>query len=679
MPLDQTTETISHFIGVFHLTAEEMRLRDQYEVFKAEKAAQDAARTHEITQVKVKNGHDLKPFEPGVKYAPVTDPLLESQAVADASIPATQTAAPFFGVPLVEDVGGWLGSFSSSGMILLPFVPIPSSLVTVTLQSITLFDNDVIGFSDDSSVVDLEQLYLDLTGAAAVAAALGGYGSGLVDPILALHPDFAEVLKATVDGFELPEIEGATVAVLDKEELDEAAADADGPLVISGGEVLSEPVEIEDLLPAYLAEKRAEAEAEAEAKEAEDGTLAAKHEDDTPNPYTVAAGHQVVTGANEATNEVNLTTSWIDAGVIVVGGDMTNATMISQVNVLSDNDTGSGFNIDAPSTTMNVAQFLTPSSNPDVEGEAAIPASFALPSVWNIERIESDVVLLNSFSQFSFAMDADVVDYSISASATFIGTGENLLFNYGQALQIGFGYDLIIVGGDMMNATVISQTNVLLDDDDTTVSMNSSISGHDNLLLNHVSIEKHGTDAFEDMQDSFADALDDLADGAEDIASDVAQNPLFNGLDALSVLYVAGNLIKVTSIAQTNIFGDQDQVSEALDDFVDDTEDAVEVITGSNSLINSVNIVDLGFDSTVMVGGDTYDDALLYQAELVDTDASPLGVELSALANEAVAFLADDMLLPEYPGASGDGENGYGGTASDAGSQTADVMQSMTA
>ncbi len=47
------------------------------------------------------------------------------------------------------------------------------------------------------------------------------------------------------------------------------------------------------------------------------------------------------------------------------------------------------------------------------------------------------------------------------------------------------------------------------------------------------------------------------------------------------------------------------------------------------------------------VGGDVYSEALLYQADLIDTDADPLGVALPALANEAVAFLADNMIGPE--------------------------------
>lgn len=68
---------------------------------------------------------------------------------------------------------------------------------------------------------------------------------------------------------------------------------------------------------------------------------------------------------------------------------------------------------------------------------------------------------------------------------------------------------------------------------------------------------------------------------------------------------------------------------------------------GSNAVVNLAAINQFGTDSTIQVGGDAYSDAMLYQAELIDTGANPTGVSLPALANEAVAFLSDDMLNPD--------------------------------
>jgi hypothetical protein len=73
----------------------------------------------------------------------------------------------------------------------------------------------------------------------------------------------------------------------------------------------------------------------------------------------------------------------------------------------------------------------------------------------------------------------------------------------------------------------------------------------------------------------------------------------------------------------------------------------VTVTSGSNAQINSAAIVVQGLDSQVMAGGETYSDALIYQANLIDDTANPTGVKIEALANEAVAFLVDDMIDPK--------------------------------
>ena len=70
------------------------------------------------------------------------------------------------------------------------------------------------------------------------------------------------------------------------------------------------------------------------------------------------------------------------------------------------------------------------------------------------------------------------------------------------------------------------------------------------------------------------------------------------------------------------------------------------VATGANALLNAAKIVDIGLDSTVMVEGEAYSDALIHQAGLIDEEAVPADVMMPGLASEAVAFLADDMIAP---------------------------------
>jgi hypothetical protein len=114
----------------------------------------------------------------------------------------------------------------------------------------------------------------------------------------------------------------------------------------------------------------------------------------------------------------------------------------------------------------------------------------------------------------------------------------------------------------------------------------------------------------------------------------------------LKVLHIEGDLIKANIVEQHNFLGDSDQIELMLDGF-SPGGGPVKLVTGSNAQLNAAKIHDIGLDSEVMVGGEAYSDALIYQAELVDHEAPPTGVGMSPLASEAVAFLADDMLEPD--------------------------------
>ena len=149
-------------------------------------------------------------------------------------------------------------------------------------------------------------------------------------------------------------------------------------------------------------------------------------------------------------------------------------------------------------------------------------------------------------------------------------------------------------------------------------------------------------------------------------------------MDSVSTILatVQANLTQLNLIDQVNYLGDQDQVHMALDavaTMIGGT--AVSVSTGANALMNAATIMTAGLDSKIMAGGAVYDDALLYQAELIDTDAAPNGVSVKALASEAVAFLADDMIgssLSDAIDAAGYVDDSHtGGTP-------LDVMQTMT-
>ena len=140
------------------------------------------------------------------------------------------------------------------------------------------------------------------------------------------------------------------------------------------------------------------------------------------------------------------------------------------------------------------------------------------------------------------------------------------------------------------------------------------------------------------------------------------------------MLYIAGDLIKLNAIEQHNYVGDADQVFLALQDFVAGIGDDVTVTTGSNALLNDAHIRDTGIDSVVMAAGEVYSDALIHQAELIDTDALPNGVT-ATLTNEAIAaFLSSDM-IDAAPAA----DDGAGAAPLTADSGSLDVMATVLA
>ena len=243
--------------------------------------------------------------------------------------------------------------------------------------------------------------------------------------------------------------------------------------------------------------------------------------------------------------------------------------------------------------------------------------------------------------------------------------------------ELGYGYDLIMIGGNMISINWISQVNVMIDNDTLTYSgtVPGAFSGGDNLLFNGAIINSTGIDSYGQMQDNFATASTSLADGGLTIDESVAHDSVFEGVDILRVLYIDGDFTTINWIEQTNVLGDSDQVHLALDNLEAATGASVTVTTGSNATVNVASITEYGVDSMIAVNGDVYDDALLYQAGLVDTDADPLGVDMPALASEAVAFLADDMMSPDT-GHAPDAPITI--TASES-TASSDVMQSMLA
>lgn len=665
MSLDPITESIAHFIGHFQIAVEEARLRDNYNEFKMLERKEDDAARPEFGPARLTAPLAPEGYDPGLKHLPAPPaPMFGAAGPAAAEIPAGPGFAPSLDLAGLFPPGDPVSS-QGGGSVVLPFVPTPSSVATITLQWIRLSDNDVLG--DPEAVGFLPPAIFEalLKGAIALAdqmmpLSLNGVTAAVLDDPLA-----AVAFIDSLSDVALPAIDGVTGIVLTGE-------DADGRFV-NGVAIEDELPLRDDLLPAYLQRKHTDL---------EDGDVVSKDakwmsEVGHVKLHTPDAHHAVTAGANELTNAVLIYTNWIDAAVIAVAGDVVTLDAVAQVNVLSDRDTveGLAFASIAGSKSFNAAEITTTESSLKSPHFTDSPI---LPSVWNLKSIKGDVVLANHIKQHSFVTDTDRLDLTFTAATTTIVAGENQIFNLFDVQELGFGYDLILVGGSMVTMNLISQTNVLLDDDAFTGPGlgNAVLSGDDNLALNKAQILKEGADQHVEMARAFADALKDMAKGAGDLTEEVARDSIFTGFEALRALYIEGNLTQINLVDQVNYLGDQDQVHMALDAVATMIEGtAVSVSTGANALINAATIMTAGLDSQIMVGGTVYDDALLYQAELIDTDAAPNGVSVKALASEAVAFLADEMIgmsISEAIEAAGYVDDSqFGGTP-------LDVMQTMT-
>jgi hypothetical protein len=342
-------------------------------------------------------------------------------------------------------------------------------------------------------------------------------------------------------------------------------------------------------------------------------------------------------------NQAVVTTNWLDAPVIAVMGDYVSVSAVGQVNVWNDTDTT---NIAADAVISSTTHGLNSSTITTVANAVAESGYTGGPETVIVTRIEGNVVNVNYIQQYNFAYDNDVVSVTFSATETYLELSDNTLVNLTDLVELGFQYDLIVIGGDMIDLRVISQTNVMLDTDSIHVegSFSGNIDGSDNLLWNEALIYQSGVNTVEDMLDSYSNTASMLESGSDNVDDGVLNDEAMDGTQVLRVLYIEGDLLDVQAIEQVNVLGDADQVALASETVQSEDGANIQVITGSNALINVASIIDLGIDSTIYVGGDQYSDAMLYQAGFVSTEDPLVVSDTSGLASEAVLFLADNMI-----------------------------------
>jgi hypothetical protein len=365
-------------------------------------------------------------------------------------------------------------------------------------------------------------------------------------------------------------------------------------------------------------------------------------------------GQTAVVGDNIAFNAALIVDLSESGRSLVVMGDYYKVNAIFQTNSIMDRDSvatsgghpqgeqGSAAAID--NQIDNLANFV---QHPGIY--ETIPAYSAGPQ-WHVDVVEGDFYSVRAIVQTNYLSDNDIVAQKSADTHYEIHAGENELGNLAMLFDGSIKYDLIIVEGAYHGMNVIFQHNVLLNND-TILQMADgdvaqSVAAGNNALLNAATIENYGNDNFQPMTPGLESLVSELGSGATSL------DPIFASYIAgsggvLNVLYVKGDYYDVNAIWQTNIVSDvnviaqfQQQPSAAALAYYSDGTPAQSVVTGHDKLSNDAAIIDVGATNT-HVNGETYNDTVLIQANLLPDQDPALHHDTQALVSELVAFIGD--------------------------------------
>ncbi|MBC7145618.1 MAG: hypothetical protein H5U24_09460 [Thioclava marina] len=710
--LDRQTEIIAHFIGAFNQTTEKLAARQDYDAFRAARLSEPDEGNLLNVEIQVSSDYSLEDYGPGLAFdAPPPLPA-EAPWLPVAQMP--ERILPDLGLLPPPD-------YEQTPEIDLPVMTLPpnfymlldppGSVVQITVQINTLVDQDVLvnrpfempvellgAYGPEASAAKLT-LLAEAGDALSVATpelgtSAAAHAGMLIEAMDALDP------QAFGDGVDValfraspiqPVPEPASGEDAEAPETDPAppllGPGFDGSPVING--VLAES--IPETLKERLEARDAEGETEDETENAGDipgivdvedeaaGTVSGQNAEPVQLEFT----QSLETGDNLALNQYQAAHEWLDAPVIAVAGSALSLSLISQVNVMRDMDfansspasfTAAGALSSDPASQMVNAASFTQEANPaqfldlDIAGGAKMVG---------LVHIEGDVTVDNHITQVNAISDGDLVSYEFGPYQTEITMGGNSAVNLETLIEYGMKFDVILIGGDLIEIAQIEQINVLLDDDlilsdpsmGNTAGGGALVQSHDNLLWNEASLTKIGIDAQMEMSARFQATLDKLAGLAEgesgatpsgaafDAVKELFDDPLLAGLDALRVLWIEGDLIIRDTLTQINLIDDADLVSVG-----GGGPEGIGIETGDNILGNVAGLTVAGVDSTIMAGDGVYSDAVIWQAGMLDEGPPGLGIGNGlenglghdngngALASEAVVFLADGMIeaQPNY-------------------------------
>lgn len=647
--MDMITEEIAHFVGLLQSTTEHARLREAYNEFWANNPVHPDPDPSPFIKAPFAAPYELLGYDPGIAYkSGGPDPFfIHPWPILPTGVPHLRTEPTAFAYPELPLSKPAFAAFHTNQAFILPQLEPPGSVVTYINQVIMLSDNDYFGVGGHGLTFMPEPVdNADLLAGAATASSLSPIGA-LDRP--GSSAEIIEVIK--------------TVAA----QLDGFAADPDGagPMFVHqagaiegiyvNGQLVDEAPKLKD----YHSFDEDE-----EDGETDDGDAP------TSNAWVLEDGSVIIkasvtldAGSNTLVNDAVVKSFWTAATVTAVVGDHIELNAIVQINAIWDVDAIASsignWTDGAVNDIFNIATFERfDSLANDGPAQAEIGG---FPQNWTITEVDGDLTIMNWLEQFIFMSDNDVGILSSSGVTTTVTSGDNLGANQTSIFELGFSYDLIIVGGSVYDANIIQQMNVLFDNDvvDGTPGFQTNgkgeLSSSGNLLWNEAYIKTiGGADRFDTLPEDYLATAQGLGKGGHNISKGVLTDNAFEGLDTLRVLYIKGDLLNLQYIKQTSILGDSDQIALAMDALNPHLGGGWSISTGGNALINNAAIYDLDSFGKTYVGGEHYSQETLIQAELISSRPDHLGgQDPNALVNEAVLFLDDSMLESTHEAAPG--------------------------
>lgn len=639
MLMDRTTEEIAHFVGLFAVTDEGARYREFFDKFMAAKHLPDDLPSLPALQLDFSAPYLLEGYDPGIAYRPFAPDIVPWSSWTFVEIDSPEIklkSGAALPNPRLPDLGP-AHSAASAKQVIVDIDPL-GSVANYMHQGISLSDNDYFS--------------------------VGSHG-------LAFRPDrvsdegIVRLYEAASRISPIPDVEmpGSAEAFAEFARLTADALAAYDPKE-QGGSSETESLFVKKdfcLEGTFVNGQEGDAPKLEDFFSFEERSKSGPHSDEPFKPNVTITEHGIVikdsvtleTGDNVLVNDVVLKNVWTGATVTAVVGDHFEINAIIQINAWWDSDAitdaiASWQKPPSATEAFNIATFerYDPSAE-EPDGQDDPDPTF--PSYWAVTEIKGDLMIVNWLQQLTFMKDNDIGVVSSSGVTSYVYSGGNTALNGVSLYELGFAYDLIIVGGCVYDLNIIKQLNLMADSDMVgavagfQTDGSGTYSTSDNLLWNQAHIYNVGSSGpYEALPAGYQNTAAALANGLHEIDDGVLTDPAFAGQGALRVLYIEGDLVNVQYAEQTNILGDDDQIALALSESGAYADAEWSVATGKNVLINNAAIVDLDSLGKTYVGGEQYSQDLLVQADIISTDPM-YGESPDVLVNEAIAFLDDSV------------------------------------